>query len=137
MVNREEFEQASRRGTLRRETGPIARAARYDRRRGRLIVSLDDGLELTFPAGATQGLAGAAASDLAVIEITPTGLGLHWPRLDVDLYLPGLLQGALGSERWMAMRLGTMGGRSRSAAKTAAARENGKRGGRPRKTASR
>src|SRR5437868_3887052 len=79
--------------------------------------------------------AGATPADLAQIEISPAGLGLHWPRLDADLYVPALLQGALGSKGWMARQLGAAGGRARSKAKVAASRENGRRGGRPRKTA--
>jgi hypothetical protein len=58
-------------------------------------------------------------------------LGLHWPKLDTDLYVPALLQGVFGSKQWMAQQLGAQGGRSRTAAKVAAARANGRKGGRP------
>jgi len=44
------------------------------------------------------------------------------------------LEGFLGSKRWMAAQLGKAGGQTRSKAKAAAARSNGKLGGRPRKT---
>jgi len=44
-----------------------------------------------------------------VIEITPTGLGLHWPRWDADLYLPALASGVFGSPRWMAGQMGQKG----------------------------
>jgi hypothetical protein len=47
--------------------------------------------------------------------------------------VPALLEGVLGSKRWMAAQLGAAGGRTRSAANAAASRENGKRGGRPAK----
>ena len=83
-----------------------------------------------------EGLADAKPADLAVIEITPTGLGLHWPKLDADLYLPALLEGVFGSPRWMAGLLGKSGGLARTPAKVAAARANGRKGGRPRKRAS-
>ena len=56
-----------------------------------------------------------------------------FPKLDADLYLPALLNGWLGSRRWMAAHMGERGGRARSAAKRTASRENGKLGGRPRK----
>ena len=46
------------------------------------------------------------------------------------------MQGHFGSRKWMAARLGATGGASRSKAKVAAAKANGKLGGRPRKTAS-
>lgn len=115
--------------------GPRAVQARYDRRRGRVVVSLNNDVELAFPAKLAEGLSGASPADLADIEISPTGLGLHWPRLDADLYLPGLLNGVFGSSRWMAGMMGRLGGRARSDAKAAAARANGRRGGRPRKGA--
>ena len=135
MVDRDTFEEATARGARRRKAGPQAVAARYDRRRGRIVVSLSSGLELAFPPHVAEGLAGAAPAALERIEISPSGLGLHWPKLDADLYLPALLEGAFGSKRWMAAQLGAAGGRARSAAKASAARENGRRGGRPRKAA--
>ena len=116
-------------------SGPRAVAARYDRRRARVVVSLDNGLELAFPPHLAEGLDPATPEALAAIEISPSGLGLHWPRLDADLYLPGLLAGVFGSPRWMAGQMGRKGGQARSDAKTAAARANGRRGGRPNATA--
>jgi hypothetical protein len=98
-----------------------------------VIVGLDNGLELSFPPRLAQGLEHAAPADLAIIEISPLGDGLHWPALDADLYVPSLLQGIFGSKSWMASQLGAAGGRARSSAKAAAAKENGRKGGRPRK----
>jgi hypothetical protein len=112
---------------------PRATSARFDRRGARIIVGLSNGLDLGVPVNLAQGLAGAKATDLADIEISPTGLGLHWPRLDADLYLPALMEGVFGTRRWMAQRLGKSGGSSTSLAKRKAARVNGKLGGRPRK----
>ena len=108
-------------------------AARYDAPSGRLVVSLHNGVELAVPTRLVEGLADADPADLAEIEITPAGLGLHWPRLDADVYVPGLMDGALGSRRWMARQLGAQGGRASTPAKAAAARANGAKGGRPRK----
>ncbi len=120
-----------------RMDGPRATAARYDRRVSRIVVSLSNGLDLMFPPHLADGLAEAKPADLAVIEITPTGLGLHWPKLDADLYLPSLLEGVFGSPRWMAGLLGKTGGLARTEAKVDAARRNGRKGGRPRKQAAR
>lgn len=52
-----------------------------------------------------QGLQHAQPVELAEIEISPTGLGLHFPLLDADVYIPSLLKGALGSRLWMAHML--------------------------------
>ena len=82
-----------------------------------------------------KDLAGPDPADLAEIEITPSGLGLHWPRLDADVYVPGFMKGIYGTRRWMAALLGAEGGKSSSPAKAAAARTNGAKGGRPRKQA--
>ena len=86
-----------------------ATAARYDAPSGRLVVSLHNGVELAVPVRLVEGLSGADPSDLAEIEITPAGLGLHWPALDADVYVPGLMAGALGSRAWMARELGAEG----------------------------
>lgn len=129
------IEQARQRGRERLHAAPHAVNARFDAGASRVVVGLSSGMELAFPPHLAEGLQGAAPDDLAVIEITPTGLGLHWPRLDADLYLPALLQGVFGSPRWMAGLLGQSGGRARSEAKTKAARENGRKGGRPKKVA--
>jgi hypothetical protein len=133
MATRDEFAAATRRAERRRAMEPVAVAARYDRRRDRIVVSLNSGLELAFPPAMAEGLQAATPSELANIEISPSGLGIHFPRVDADLYVPGLLSGMFGSKTFMAAELGRAGGKTRSAAKSAAARANGRRGGRPRK----
>jgi hypothetical protein len=115
---------------------PKAIKARFDRRTGRIVVGMDGGLEIAFPAHLAQGLEGANFNELAAIEISPLGDGLHWPALDADLYIPALLQGVFGSKPFMAAQLGAAGGRMRSEAKAVTARKNGRRGGRPRKISS-
>jgi hypothetical protein len=131
----DEFSVATRRAARRRASGPLATAAHYDRRRNRIMVRLNTGLELAFPPQKAEGLELANPSDLSEIEISPSGLGIHFPRLDAHLYLPALLQGIFGSRSWMASQLGSAGGKASSLVKAAAARANGKRGGRPRKGA--
>ena len=133
MAKPDEFDEAVQRGAERQQDEPLAVSARYDRRRDRVIVSLDTGVELAFPPRLAEGLENATPSDLVQIEISPSGFGLHFPKLDADLYVPALLKGVFGSKSWIAAQLGREGGQSRSRAKVAAARANGKRGGRPRK----
>ncbi len=135
MVSQTEFKQANERATRLREAGPVAVEAHYDRRTSRVVVTLNTGVEIAFPPRSVQGLESARPADLEEIEISPSGLGLHFPALDADLYLPALLEGVRGSREWMAAELGRKGGRARSKAKSAASRANGKTGGRPRKKA--
>ena len=133
MVIRDEYAAARAEGKRMLATTPHAVTARYDLKADRVVVSLNTGIDVSFSPRDAQGLEDASGEELAAIEITPPGFGLHWPKLDADLYVPAILEGILGSRRWMAARLGAAGGRSRSKAKIAASRENGKLGGRPAK----
>lgn len=132
----QEVTQAKERMAAQREAG-YAVAAHYDRSAGRIVVKLNTDVEISFPARSAEGLADASSDDLSAIEISPSGLGLHWPKLGADIYVPGLMAGQLGSRRWMARILGAVGGAARSEMKAAAARENGKKGGRPAKAGTR
>jgi Protein of unknown function (DUF2442) len=129
----DEFDLATARGDQHKASEPAAVAARYDRGRDRVVIELSTGDKVAFPPHRAQGLEAARPSDLDVIEISPSGFGLHFPKLDADLWLPALLEGAFGSRNWMAARLGRRGGKVKSKAKAKAARANGKLGGRPRK----
>jgi len=101
------------------------------------IVRIDfkNDMRVDVPRRLLQGLENATPTQLAHIEITELGEGLHWEALDVDHYIPGLLNGVFGTRRWMA-KIGRNGGRARTPAKARAARANGSKGGRPKKTAS-
>jgi hypothetical protein len=131
----EQVERANRRAERLEASHPKALSARYDRGMGQIVVRLSSRLDVAFSPRDAEGLEGAAPEQLEPIEISPSGFGIHFPKLDADLYLPALLEGFLGSKRWMAGRLGATGGRSTSSAKAAAARRNGVAGGRPRKGA--
>lgn len=133
-ITQEEFTAGEARMAAKRAAGH-ATAARYDATSGRVIVVLHTGVELSFPAAIAQGLSDASPDALSKIEISPSGLGLHWPQLDADLYIPGLLQGRFGSKRWMAALMGANSGKTSTPAKAAAARRNGRKGGRPRRVA--
>jgi len=129
-----EFALAKARMQARRAAGH-ALCARYDARACCLVIGLNNGVQMSVPVSLIQGLERATPAQLADIVISPSGLGLFWPCLDVDVYLPALLQGVLGTQSWMARQLGARGGAARSPAKALAARENGRKGGRPRKVA--
>jgi hypothetical protein len=112
MVNRkDEIEAANLRAAALLAKTPTAVAARYDRRTDRVVIDLSSRLTVSFNPKDAQGLDEAKPEQLAKIEISPSGLGLHFPKLDADLYLPSLLEGFLGSRRWMAAQLGKAGGK--------------------------
>ena len=128
-----EIDRATARGRQIALTEPSAARARYDRRAGRVLVELTNGCSFTFPARSLQGLQKASDAELAEVEILGAGYGLHWETLDADFTVPGLLMGVFGTRRWMASEMARLAGRTRSPAKAAAARANGRKGGRPRK----
>jgi len=132
MITDKEFELANQRSE-KRHKGPIAIAARYDRRNGRVVISLSTGFEIAFPPKSAESLQSATPAQLDITEISPSGLGIHFPKIDADLYLPTLLEGTMGSKSWMAARMGSTGGSVKSEAKAASSRSNGVLGGRPRK----
>jgi hypothetical protein len=115
----------------RRSQQPRAVAVRYDALEDAVVVRFDNGNSLHVLRANLQGLENATVDQVSDVVIEGPGTGLHWPHLDVDHYIPALLEGVFGTRRWMS-DLGRKGGARTSAAKSAAARANGRRGGRPR-----
>ncbi len=126
-----EIDAALERGQAMRRHEPRAAAARYDPQLDRIIVDLTNGCTFSFPPRLAQGLETATGDQLAQVEILGAGYGLHWEALDADLSIPGLLAGLFGTQAYMARHAG----QATSPAKAAAARTNGAKGGRPRKSA--
>jgi hypothetical protein len=127
------LDAANRRAAAKKAAFPAVVAVRYDRRIARVVITLASGLQLAFAPRDAQGLESARPADLADAEISPSGLGVHFPKIDADIDIPALLNGFLGSKRWQAAQIGKLGGQVASDAKAAASRRNGKLGGRPKK----
>lgn len=100
------------------------------------VFQLNDGTFQAISKDKLEGLQSATRTQLSKFELLANGTALHWPDLDVDIYVPTLLKGIYGTKRWMA-EIGRQGGSAQSDVKRAAARANGAKGGRPRKTAHR
>jgi uncharacterized protein DUF2442 len=122
--------RATQAGDSRLAARPRAVRAHYDARNARLVVELNNGVILMFPPKLLQGLKRATAAQLAKVELTPLGTGLHWEALDADLGVAELAAGIFGSRLWMS-ELARHAGSRTSARKAVSSRENGKRGGRP------
>ena len=124
--------RASSQEELKRE--PRLQGASY--RDGQLVFELcgvpaPQGASLCVPARSLREFGEASDEQVAQMEITATGNAVHWPLLDVQMSTIALLELLTGLRA--AQTTGALGGRARSQAKSAAARANGAKGGRPRK----
>lgn len=78
--------------TLSVEVYPLAQEARFTE--DDLIVTLLDGRKVSVPLIWFPRLANATRKQLENYEILGDGEGLHWPDVDEDLSVAGLLRGA-------------------------------------------
>jgi hypothetical protein len=106
----------------KRSSYPKALSSRFDVKRNRIVVALDTGIDFTFDPRRAHGLEHAEAAEFVGVCVEGLGSTLHFPKLDADFSIAGLLEGFLGPMEW-----------ARRETSAAASRENGRRGGRPRK----
>jgi hypothetical protein len=66
-----------------------------------VVIHLSTGGRLTIPREELQGLENATEAQLSEIQIWGPGASLSWPQLDVDHYVPHLLEHRYGSDAWM------------------------------------
>lgn len=113
-------------------TEPRAASVRFDRSSELIIISLKNGAFFGFPPTLVQGLGDASPEDLDDVWLDASGSSVHWERLDADFNIAGLVAGIFGTKAWMS-HLGRKGGQTTSPAKAESSRNNGKKGGRPKK----
>ena len=130
--DRERFAHARAIGAARAKDPSTIVDVRYDAARDAVNLEFLSGGVITIPRRVVPGLAGASPSALDDVRVSTAGDALSWPSLDVDIYVPGLVEGVFGT-RLFARATGQRGGLRRSTAKPDAARANGAKGGRPRK----
>jgi len=65
------------------------------------IFTISDGRRLAIPREDIQGLEKATPAQAADMEIGPNRVSIRWPQLDVDHYLPNMLEGRYGNDAWM------------------------------------
>ncbi len=103
-ISEEEFERqylkATQRGDEMLKNEPQARLVSYDSLNHRLVIELKNGVILFIPAALLQGLTNATPQEIAQVELLPRGAALHWPTLDVQMSIAGLLTGIFGTETW-------------------------------------
>lgn len=113
-----------------RKAGLRATKAFYDPIEDLVMIETTRGFRWGIPRSRLSALKNAASKDLALLTLSPSGDGLYWEELDVQLSVPGLLVDALGAGT-LAKELARRGGQSTSEVKAEAARRNGAKGGRP------
>ena len=75
-----------------------------------LTVDLEDGRTISVPIGWYPRLAYATPAERASFQISGGGFGIHWPDLDEDIGVDGLLLGKKSAEspasfeRWLQRR---------------------------------
>lgn len=97
----EQYQRAVEAANQASATEPQAVSVHYDNINRLIVIRLNSGASFNFPPDIAQGLASASPEDLAAVEITPSGMGLHWENLDADFSVSGLLSGRFGTKAWM------------------------------------
>jgi hypothetical protein len=121
MLDEAAFKAAGARGRKAYST-PRATSVRFDKRSGRVMIALNTGITFAFDPKDAPELRDAAPDDLVGVTVEGVGSTIHFPRLDADFTVSRLLEGFLGPLDWTRREMRAM-----------ASRENGRRGGRPRK----
>ena len=100
-----EIDAAELRGSELLAHAPRAVSARYDAASRRIVLEMANGCAYAFPPKLVEDLQNASDADLAGVVVDGAGFNLHWPALDADLWVPGLVDGVFGTRRW-AERIG-------------------------------
>lgn len=80
-----------------------------------LSVDLEDGRTISVPVGWYPRLAHGTPAERANFQISAAGYGIHWPELDEDIGVEGLVLGKKSSEspasfeRWLQRRQRSQG----------------------------
>lgn len=91
-ISEKEITEANRRADEMKKAFSPAVSVRYDEQISRIVITLANGIQLTFAPSKVRGLENAKPADLLNAEISPSGLGIHFPCIDADVYVPSLLR---------------------------------------------
>jgi hypothetical protein len=115
---------AHRRGKAEMASG--AATARYDRRRDAIVLTMQSGAVATIPRELIPVVADSEPEAALDLELSPLGSSLRFPQLDADFAVLGLIRLAFGVNE-----ANRVAGATKSPARAAASRQNGRKGGRP------
>lgn len=117
---------------------PTAESIAFRPESRRFNLELTNGTSVGFDADSLWELKGASPENLAEVEVSPSGSAISWPKLDMDVSVAGLVLDLLSSPEWrraLRRNVNRELARTKTESTARAARENGKKGGRPRKVA--
>ena len=130
--DRERFARARARGQAHAQDPSTVVEARYESTSDAIRLTFRSGGSMLIPRRIIPGLERQPVPALRSVSVSPAGDAVSWRALDVDVFVPGLVERAFGT-RLFAAATGRRGGERSTKAKAAAAKLNGARGGRPRK----
>jgi hypothetical protein len=106
-----------------------AKGIRYDRRARAFHFTMRSGAAVTVPVAALREFDNATQGQLQEVKLVAAGSAIEHRGLDIDMSVHGIIRDVFGFDEIQQKRAGSV----KSAAKAAAARANGAKGGRPRK----
>ena len=99
-----------------------------------LVIRFEDGSGVLLPVSQYPEFDGFEAGDYEGLTVDFAGTALCHEGKDLDISIAGMISANTSLMRMAASVVASRNGRQSSAAKSEAARANGKKGGRPRKT---
>ena len=63
---------------------------------GMICILLSDNREIRFPVYLNEKFRNASEQQLSDIEVICGGTGIHWPEIDEDLSVTGIIEGRFG-----------------------------------------
>jgi len=126
-----DVEKAIARGRKTRHLYARASSVRYED--NCISIGFSDGSRVVLPVAGLHEFAGFSLEDFAQLEVGFGGKALCCEAQDLDVSVTGLIATSKPLMDLATSLVASRNGRKSSAAKAAAARANGKKGGRPRK----
>ncbi|MGH8245729.1 MAG: DUF2442 domain-containing protein [Gammaproteobacteria bacterium] len=93
-MDRERFARARERGRARSQDRSAVVAAQYDTERDTISLRFRSGGAMAIPREIIPDLSHVPTDTLETVAVSPAGDALSWPSLNVDVYIPGLVERA-------------------------------------------
>lgn len=126
----ESIQKAREAGKRRRESSIWATYVSYNCDDDRLVLELANGWALAIDRNRIKEFLKVLPEKMQNVRLSPAGTALHLDEFDIHISVEGLISAIIPINS-LARSVGRRGGVATSAAKAAASRENGARGGRP------